>query len=121
VESPVLLEPLVKCLVQIGKNYRQYFSQHFKNTVDILVGWHIDTAQEPALLEFVSGMHRMSVSSQMFVTPPLSSCSPGALQSFTFYWAGDMQFTLDLMNQFLEDMEAYSIVSSPHTPPLTTA
>ena len=54
-------------------------------------------------------------------TPPLSSCSPGALQSFTFYWAGDMQFTLDLMNQFLEDMEAYSIVSSPHTPPLTTA
>ena len=54
------------------------------------------------------------MSLEVFVHPlyPLVSSSPDALQSFTAYWVNDMQFTLDLMNQFLEDMEAYSIVSA---------
>ena len=84
--------------------------------MDILVGWHIDTTQEPSLLDFVSSewcTHGGSASLEVFIHPlyPHVSSSPDALQSFTVYWVNDMQFTLDLMNQFLEDMEAYSKVS----------
>lgn len=42
---------------------------------------------------------------------PCPSPSSAALQSFSSFWIGDMQFTLELLNQFLEDMHEYSTVS----------
>ena len=60
-----------------------------QNTVDILVGWHIDTQQEPSLIEFISS----------------------SLVSLREFWVKDLSFSVELLKQFLEDMEAYSNVS----------
>ena len=60
-----------------------------QNTVDILVGWHIDTQQEPSLIEFISS----------------------SLVSLREFWVKDLSFSVELLKQFLEDMEAYSHVS----------
>ena len=59
-----------------------------QDIVDILVGWHIDTTQGDKLV------HRTS------------EC----LVQFHNYWIGDMRFSLTLLSQFLEDMEAYAEV-----------
>lgn len=53
--------------------------------MDILVGWHIDGSQAIAVTQY-------------------ASCS---LQKLTRYWVADLQFSLTLLGQFLEDMEAY--------------
>jgi len=56
--------------------------------VDILVGWHIDIQQDPTLIEFIAA----------------------ALTSLHEFWIKDMLFSIELLKQFLEDMEAYSNV-----------
>lgn len=60
-----------------------------QNTVDILVGWHIDTQQKPSLISYISS----------------------ALVSLRDFWVEEMGFSVELLKQFLEDMEAYSNVS----------
>ena len=57
--------------------------------VDILVGWHIDIQQDPMLIDYIAS----------------------ALISLHEFWIKDMVFSVDLLKQFLEDMEAYSNVS----------
>ena len=59
-----------------------------QNIVDILVGWHIDIQQDPVLIEYIAS----------------------ALISLHEFWVKDMMFSVDLLKQFLEDMEAYSNV-----------
>lgn len=68
----------------IAKNYERHFKVHFTNVVDIIVGWHLETAQKAAVK-----MH----------------CSI-VLQSFKKFWESDTKFTLDLLGQLLEDIEA---------------
>ena len=60
-----------------------------QNIVDILVGWHIDIQQDPVLIDYIAS----------------------ALISLHEFWVKDMMFSVDLLKQFLEDMEAYSNVS----------
>ena len=60
-----------------------------KDTVDILVGWHIDSTQKDSLIEFTSN----------------------ALIEFHRYWVNDISFSTTLLGQFLEDMEAYAEVT----------
>ena len=59
-----------------------------QNTVDILVGWHIDTQQKPSLIAYISS----------------------SLVSLRDFWVEEMIFSVELLKQFLEDMEAYSNV-----------
>ena len=61
----------------------------FQDTVDILVGWHIDSTQKASLIQFTSQ----------------------ALITFKQFWVADLYFTQDLLGQFLEDMEAYAEVN----------
>lgn len=64
--------------------------QHsLQNTVDILVGWHIDTQQQSSLINYISS----------------------SLVSLRDFWVEEMVFSVELLKQFLEDMEAYSNVS----------
>ena len=63
-------------------------ASYFQDTVDILVGWHIDSTQKDSLIEFTSQ----------------------ALITFRQFWVADLYFTQDLLGQFLEDMEAYAEV-----------
>lgn len=77
---PVTLWLLLTCRVLVV----------FQNTVDILVGWHIDLSQKESLIQYVSG----------------------ALVSFRQFWSSDISFSSTLLVQFLEDLEAYAEVSN---------
>eukprot|EP00118_Oscarella_pearsei_P002798 m.11633 g.11633 ORF g.11633 m.11633 type:complete len:3440 (+) comp23529_c0_seq1:72-10391(+) len=84
-EAAEFLEPLVEILCHVAKNYPHHFAPHFKDMVDILVGWHVDTSQPGHLIDYIAdglvGMHP--------------------------FWEADMQFSTNLIGQFLEDMRAY--------------
>lgn len=64
-------------------------SVFIQDTVDILVGWHIDSTQKDTLIDFTSA----------------------ALIEFHKFWVGDLSFSVTLLGQFLEDMEAYAEVN----------
>lgn len=75
-----------------NKAWKNYVTKSFitlQDTVDILVGWHIDSTQRNGVIDFTSK----------------------ALISFKRFWKSDQSFTQELLGQFLEDMEAYAEVS----------
>lgn len=68
----------------IAQNYYRHFKPHFTNIVDIIVGWHLELEQKASVK-----LH----------------CSV-VLQSFHQCWEADQKFTLNLLEQLLEDIEA---------------
>ncbi|XP_061604634.1 serine/threonine-protein kinase SMG1 [Phyllopteryx taeniolatus] len=86
VDTPELLCQSVKCILQVARCYPHVFSTNFRDTVDILVGWHIDHTQQHSLTQQVSAW----------------------LQSLEQFWVADLTFSTTLLGQFLEDMEAYA-------------
>lgn len=68
------------------------FSQ---DTVDILVGWFIDPAQPSKVARSASR----------------------ALQSLRLFWKEDLPFSKTLLSQFLEDLDAYVLVTKQMTNP----
>ncbi|KAM7372511.1 hypothetical protein PAMP_009675 [Pampus punctatissimus] len=86
VDTPQLLCQSVCCILQVARCYPHVFSTNFRDTVDILVGWHIDHTQKQTLTQQVSGW----------------------LQSLEQFWVADLTFSTTLLGQFLEDMEAYA-------------
>ncbi|XP_020505278.1 serine/threonine-protein kinase SMG1 [Labrus bergylta] len=86
VDTPELLCQSVKCILQIARCYPHVFSTNFRDTVDILVGWHIDHTQKHSVTQQVSYW----------------------LQSLEQFWVADLTFSTTLLGQFLEDMEAYA-------------
>ncbi|GAB6021589.1 Serine/threonine-protein kinase smg1 [Chamberlinius hualienensis] len=87
-ESQQLLIAIVDIVLIIAERYSDVFESHFRDTVDILVGWHIDPSQSEPIITYTSE----------------------ALISFHQYWVADISFSVTLLGQFLEDMEAYSDV-----------
>ncbi|KAG2455286.1 SMG1 kinase, partial [Polypterus senegalus] len=85
-DTPELLCQSVKCILLVARCYPHIFSTNFRDTVDILVGWHIDHTQRASLTQQVSGW----------------------LQSLEQFWVADLAFSTTLLGQFLEDMEAYA-------------
>ncbi|CAL9703653.1 unnamed protein product [Knipowitschia caucasica] len=86
VDTPELLCQSVRCILQVARCYPHVFSTNFRDTVDILVGWHIDHTQKHSLTQQVSSW----------------------LQSLEQFWVADLTFSTTLLGQFLEDMEAYA-------------
>ncbi|XP_048575812.1 serine/threonine-protein kinase SMG1 [Nematostella vectensis] len=86
VDCPELLCAVLAVIMPIAKDFPQAFAGHFRDTVDILVGWHIDTSQQDSLTQYTSD----------------------CLVQLHPYWALDIAFSLTLLGQFLEDMEAYA-------------
>ncbi|KAJ0058451.1 hypothetical protein NL108_014651, partial [Boleophthalmus pectinirostris] len=86
VDTPELLCQSVRCILQVARCYPHVFSTNFRDTVDILVGWHIDHTQKQSLTQQVSTW----------------------LQSLEQFWVADLTFSTTLLGQFLEDMEAYA-------------
>ena len=54
--------------------------------VDILVGWHIDSSQNPSVRSFVSEV----------------------LLGWHSFWILDLEFSSDLLRSFMEDLEAFT-------------
>lgn len=85
VDRSDLLVATVDAILLIMESYPETFSNHFRDTVDILVGWHIDLTQQKTIVAYASR----------------------SLQRLRTFWIADLQFTLTLLGQFLEDMESY--------------
>ncbi|KFM68141.1 Serine/threonine-protein kinase SMG1, partial [Stegodyphus mimosarum] len=85
-DVPELLIAIVNVIFEISNGYPTVFSKHFSDTVDILIGWHIDATQQQSVIEFTSN----------------------ALIGFQQFWISDINFTATLLGQFLEDMESYA-------------
>ncbi|XP_058794779.1 serine/threonine-protein kinase SMG1 [Phymastichus coffea] len=85
VDRPELLIATVDSILLITDVYPECFTDHFRDTVDILVGWHIDSTQQKSIISYASR----------------------SLQRLRNFWIADLQFTLTLLGQFLEDMESY--------------
>ncbi|CAD0201065.1 unnamed protein product [Chrysodeixis includens] len=76
----------INAMIVMSNSYPEHFANHFVDTVDILVGWHVDNAQPKKIKDF-------------------------ALQSLfklSRHWQADVGFSVNLLNQFVEDMVAYS-------------
>lgn len=94
VDRPDLLVATVDAILLIIDAYPATFTNHFRDTVDILVGWHIDSTQQKSVVTYASR----------------------CLQKLRTFWIADLQFTLTLLGQFLEDMESYDEeLSSPES------
>lgn len=85
-DSAEILIAVVDVIQQLSTVYPLVFNSQFRDTVDILVGWHIDLTQKESLTQYTSE----------------------ALISFHQFWIRDLNFSITLLGQFLEDMEAYA-------------
>ncbi|KAI8501131.1 Serine/threonine-protein kinase smg1 [Branchiostoma belcheri] len=85
-DTPDLLMAVVDCIQYVAEYYPHVFTNHFRDTVDILVGWHIDSTQKETVIKYTSDI----------------------LVSLQQFWVGDLGFSVTLLGQFLEDMEAYT-------------
>lgn len=85
-DSAEVFMAAINAMIVMSNSYPEHFANHFVDTVDILVGWHVDNAQPKKLKDF-------------------------ALQSLfklSRHWQADIAFSVNLLNQFVEDMVAYS-------------
>lgn len=99
VDRADLLVATVDAILLIIDSYPETFTNHFRDTVDILVGWHIDSTQQKSVVVYASR----------------------CLQKLRSFWIADLQFTLTLLGQFLEDMESYDEeLNSPESPDRTS-
>lgn len=85
VDRPDLLTATVDAILLLAESYPDTFADHFRDTVDILVGWHIDSTQQKPIVAYASR----------------------SLQRLRNFWISDLDFSLTLLGQFLEDMESY--------------
>lgn len=85
VDRPDLLMATVDAILIMIDSYPETFANYFRDAVDILVGWHIDYTQTKSVINYASR----------------------SLQRLHTFWIADIQFTLTLLSQFLEDMEGY--------------
>ncbi|XP_060802702.1 serine/threonine-protein kinase SMG1 [Amyelois transitella] len=76
----------INAMIILSNSYPEHFANHFVDTVDILVGWHVDNAQPKKIKEFA-----------------LES-----LLKLSRHWQADVGFSVNLLYQFIEDMVAYS-------------
>lgn len=78
---------IMNVIGQFSLNYPKQFDQHFKDIVDICIGWHLETEQKPYVKH---------------------ECSK-VLQTLAPFWRKDIKFTTSLLGQFLEDIEACNL------------
>lgn len=87
VDKADLLIATMDAILLIIDSYPETFTNiYFHNTVDILVGWHIDYTQKKSIILYASR----------------------CLQKLHLFWIADLKFTLTLLGHFLEDMESYN-------------
>lgn len=53
--DPEMLVTVTNTIHFMAQNHPHIFSAHFKDTVDILVGWHIDVTQKLSLIKYCAG------------------------------------------------------------------
>lgn len=85
-DVPEIFMSTMEIVLLLEELHTSIFTNHFRDTVDILLGWHVDSNQTVQVTEFVSK----------------------SLVKLSKHWQNNVSFSLNLMSQFLEDMEPYS-------------
>ena len=85
IDTPNLMTKIAETILQLSYLYPEATFCIFQDIVDILIAWHIDTTQSDELIEFTSN----------------------TLVDLRPYWLRDMEFTITLLYQFIEDTESY--------------
>ncbi|CAK1544820.1 unnamed protein product [Leptosia nina] len=85
-DSSDIFVAAINVMVMVSSAYPENFANHFVDTVDIVVGWHVDSSQPKKIREFALQ----------------------ALFKMSRHWQADVGFSIHLLNQFIEDMVAYS-------------
>ncbi|KAG8274149.1 Serine/threonine-protein kinase smg1 [Homalodisca vitripennis] len=86
VDKSHLLLVAVEVILDLASIYPDMFTKYFTDTVDILVGWHIDLTTPPSVICYASQ----------------------SLQRLSHYWANDIDFSVLMLRHFLEDTESYA-------------
>ncbi|XP_059470336.1 serine/threonine-protein kinase SMG1 isoform X2 [Neocloeon triangulifer] len=84
-ENSDIMWAILETILLVDKTYSKAIIKFFPDIVDILIGWHIDISQPDAVIKIASY----------------------GLKELNQYWILEIPFTLNLLSQFLEDMEAY--------------
>ncbi|XP_071960703.1 serine/threonine-protein kinase SMG1-like [Antedon mediterranea] len=84
--SADLLVPSLDAIGVIASGYPDVFAPYFRETVDIVVGWHIDSTQKNSVIDACSDI----------------------LVILHEFWVADLAFSTTLLGQFLEDIEGYA-------------
>ncbi len=85
-ENGSVMLALVDSLQQVSRWRPKLFEPCFQDVVDIMVGWHIDSSQDPAV--------RIRTSE--------------VLLSWHSFWVIDMEFSSSLLRHFMEDLGAHA-------------
>ncbi|KAI2799164.1 Serine/threonine-protein kinase smg1 [Blomia tropicalis] len=72
-------------MIFVGDNFPTSFQFHFKDFIDILLGWFLDSRQPNLLIRPIEDV--------------ILSLGP--------YWRNDLSFSITLLSQFMEDFEKY--------------
>lgn len=89
-DLPDLLIASVEVILVLIEIYPDCFHKHFRDTVDILVGWGLSLIQPNSLINF----------------------AVKSLKKLEIYWLSEYTFAMGLLKQFLEDTEGYLDVSA---------
>lgn len=84
-DLPELLIASVEVILIMIEIYPESFQKHFRDTVDILVGWGLSLMQPNSLINF----------------------AVESLKKLEMYWVSEYSFAMSLLKQFLEDTEGY--------------
>lgn len=84
-DKPSHFVAVTNVIQQFAQNYPKSFQPHFADIVDFVIGWHLETDQLLSIKQHCS-----------FI-----------LQQFKPFWLNDVNFTRNLLNQFLEDIISY--------------
>lgn len=77
---------ICEALIEFSKHYRRAFDAQFTDIVDIVIGWHIDLGQPDSLRRYCTRL----------------------FQLFAPYFYNQLNFTYNLLGQFIEDIDGCS-------------
>lgn len=97
-ENIETFKQITNTLAAFARNYKQSFENNFCDIVDMIVGWHLENGQSLEVKEHCSVV----------------------LQHFSHYFLKNLEFTLSLVTQFLEDIQSFSNTENDEDPePIT--
>ncbi len=76
---------VAQVILKLSKIYPDHTFFIFQDIIDILIAWHIDVTQTDELINTISDI----------------------LVDFRPFWLKEINFTINLLYQFVEDLESY--------------
>lgn len=86
-ENADLFKAILDILVTVVEMYPSDFYEQFRDTTDLLFGWHVDHTQPMSMIEFISR----------------------SLQRISHHFICNLDFSVQLIENFLEDISNYSL------------